>query len=108
MAAKSFWQNKPPIRSAPTRRLARWSSNVSAALTKLGNLPPPAKGACVLMLLALVTLLAGCATTSTRSAQSQNPQPPPTTLSESPETFSARAAQSISEWRKRLTELIPK
>jgi len=60
-------------------------------------------------LFGLALSLAGCATTSTPSSEpARIPSPPPTTLSERSETFSSLAQRNISEWRKKLTELLPK
>lgn len=69
----------------------------------------PVRLALLLMLLVLAGSLAACATTSAPSDFTPaNPSVPPTTLSERSETFSSHAQRNISEWRKRLIELIPK
>jgi hypothetical protein len=76
---------------------------------KLAELPQVVKLASVLTLIVLAALLAGCATPSSPPSEgARNPLPPPTTLPASSETFSSRAARNISEWQKKLTELLPK
>ncbi len=66
---------------------------------------PPLRIAFALTLLALLVMLAGCATTSTQPAtMPRNPEPPPSRLSESPPNYLSSAAANISAWRKRLTE----
>jgi hypothetical protein len=85
-------------------------SNVAKiALMKLQSWEPPVKLAFALTLLVLLGLLAGCATTSTPSDFTpRNPEPPPTSLSESSETFSSLAQKNISAWRKLLIEITQK
>lgn len=102
------WNSQEPPRRR-TVRLRGWSERVSRALMKLADWPEPAKLAFALTLIVLAVSLAGCATTSAPSSEpARNPSPPPTTLSESSETFSSRALRNISEWRKKLIELLPR
>jgi hypothetical protein len=100
------------IRQHKPRQIERrcvWKEHANRVWTTLSGLPHPAKVAFVLMLLVLAASLTGCAATSTPSSEpARNPSPPPTTLSERSETFSSSAQRHISEWRKRLTELLPK
>lgn len=109
MGKNWYVPNGQPPRHRRTPRLERWSNAASVVLTKLRALPPPVRLGFVLMLIVLAGLLAGCATTSTPSSvPARIPSPPPPTLSERSETYSSSAARNISEWQKRLTELLPK
>lgn len=90
---------KPVVLKTRGNRLRTW----------LLDLPQSVRVVSLLIVLGLVLLLVGCATTSTPSSEpAKNPSLPPTTLSESSETFLSNASANIQAWRKRLTELLPK
>lgn len=104
-----FDLNGPFLSRRLTLKLARWNRRVKGVLTKLADWPPPVRLACALTLLALLTLCAGCATTSAPSDFTpRNPEPPPTRLSLPSQTYSSSAAADIQKWRNRLTELLQK
>ncbi len=87
------------------KRPALWNKLGNRLSVLLRELLPPLKIAFALMLVALLILLAGCATTSTPpDSLPKNPEPPPSRLSESPPNYLSSAAANISAWRKRLTE----
>jgi hypothetical protein len=105
---KMTWNDKPRS-PAQIQKPEHWSNNVSDGWMTWLVLPPPVRIACVLMLLALVMMLTGCAATSMPSSEpARNPSPPPTRLSESPPHYLQDALSFISESRKTLSELIPK
>jgi hypothetical protein len=96
---------KLPLRE-PTKRPALWSKLGNRLSALLRELLPPLKIAFALMLVALLILLAGCATTSTPpDILPKNPEPPPSRLSESPPNYLSSALENISAWRKTLNGL---
>jgi hypothetical protein len=101
------WYTTPPV-PRPTRKPAVWSNRASAARTRLADLPPPVSLACVLMLLALVTLLAGCATPLPPSSETpRNPSMPAPRQSQPSEQYMDRVLRNIDAWEKKLRDTLP-
>lgn len=99
-----FWNDKPS-KQRRTSALGKLSNVIRIASIKLCAMEPPAKLACVLIVIVLLGLLAGCATTSLPpSVTPRNPEPPPSRLQAQPPSYSASASQNIEAWRKTLTE----
>lgn len=92
-----------------TQKPESLNSRDSLPLPLLLALPQPVRLACLLLLLVLVVSLTACATTSAPPASMPlNPEPPPSVLPSSPPNYLESAQKTISEWRKRLTELTAK
>ncbi len=93
---------KLPLYEQP-KRPALWSRLAARLWMAQRELLPPLRIAFALMLVALLILLGGCATTSAPPAtMPRNPEPPPTRLSESPPTYLSDALRNISRWRNEL------
>jgi hypothetical protein len=105
MERKLSASNGLPPWLLPMKRPAGWSERARAALTRLLNLPPPVRLACVLMLLVLVTLCAGCATSSPASAPAVNPAPPKLSEPLPSASYSDSARKLIETWRNALTDM---
>lgn len=103
MANLSSGLNGRPLRPKRTTRLERLSNSASVVLKKLCECPPPVRLASVLMLLVLVTLLAGCATPSAPDQWPKNPQPPQLTEPLPTQSYLSKALQLIESWRSRAT-----
>lgn len=97
------------LRRKLTLTLESWRHFVNQGWTKLVELPWGELLLYGLMLTGLVLALQGCTALSTASdITPRNPEPPPTTLSESSQTYSEAARLNIEAWQKKLTELLPK
>lgn len=89
----------------PIKRRGAWSALGNRLRMLLGDLPPPVRIGCVLLLLVLAASLMGCATTSAPPTNMpSNPEPPPSALPPQPPNYSQSAREAISTWRKRLIE----
>ena len=108
--AKDFnSRNTPVLLRKPTPWYKKLMNVLSIGWMKLQEWPQPVRYALGLTLIMLALSLAGCATPSMPSSvQHKNPSPPPTTLSEQPQSYLESARNDISQWQKRLTELLPK
>jgi len=109
MAVKRFRTRSKLTRLLPRRKREGWSKSGRMLLMGRVDSLRNVRRVFVPTLLGLAMSLAGCATTSMPSSEpARIPSPPPTTLSERSETFSSLAQRNISEWRKKLTGLLPK
>jgi len=96
------WNGTPPRRQL-WRTLAAWRRCASRAWTRLAEQPPPARLACALMLLVLVTLCAGCATSSPPETWPSNPQAPRLSEPLPSESYSSQAQRLIESWLRAVT-----
>ena len=95
--------NGRPLPLRLTSRLARLSNTVKLLLAKLVMLPPPVALASVLILLVLVTLLAGCATPSQPDAWPKNPPAPQLSEPIPSESYLSKAQAFIESLLNRAT-----
>lgn len=86
-----------------TKRLERWSNAAKVLWMRLHGSPPPVRLGLLLMLLALVTLFAGCATPSPPDAWPKNPQPPQLTEPIDSQSYLSKAQKLIESWQRAVT-----
>jgi hypothetical protein len=94
--------NGRPLQPQQTPKPAVWSNRANLALMMLLEVPLPVRLACWLILLVLVTLLAGCATQSPPDAWPKNPQPPQLSEPIPTDSYSSKARQRIESWLQRV------
>lgn len=87
------------------RRVGVWSNRGKGVLMKLGDLLPPVKIACVLMLLVLTGALVACATPSPPVTPSSNPAPPRLSEPLPEESYSSKVQKLLQKLREAATAM---
>lgn len=95
--------NGRPLLPRQIPKRGGWSKRARAMLMQLLEVPYPVRLACLLTLLVLVMLLAGCATQSPPDALPKNPQPPQLSEPIPTSSYSSKVQKLFESWLQRVT-----